>query len=139
MAGKADNKNQTKPVVQSSTGVGAAKKPSFNLNELVAVAKAAGLGQSSGSTLPYRFTQQEGSATVTDTYQQLLGRDATPAEYNQGLKIVMAQDPYTSGAARAQLIESAIQASPEYQARSQNKWLNAIYSDLQNQMARAKQ
>lgn len=136
MAGKTDKQT---PVVKTNTGVGAAKKPAFDLNQAIAAAKAAGSGQASGSTLPYRFTQQEGSATVTDTYQQLLGRDATPAEYNQGLKIVMAQDPYTSGSARAQLIESAIQASPEYQARSQNKWLNAIYADLQNQMARAKQ
>lgn len=119
-------------------GVGAASTPAF---DLVAAMKAyqAANGNTGTTGMAYKFTDAEGNKVVQDMYNQLLGRNAFGNEYNRALKLVMAQDPYTGAQGRAQVVEDLIQNTPEYQARTQNSYLDAIYNKLQSDIARTRQ
>jgi hypothetical protein len=130
MSGTKDNKKTT------GTSVGAAGSPKFDL--AAAVAAAAALGGSSSSSVP-KFTQKDADAVVQNVFQQLLGRNAQGSEYAKALNLALNQDPYTGQSGRLQAVQDYVMAQPEYQARSQDRWLDAIYTDLQKQIARARQ
>lgn len=118
-----------------STSVGAASTPKFDLNAAVAAASAL-VGQSSANRAVY--TPQEADAAVQAVYQQLLGRNAQGAEYNKALNLALQQSQDTSSTGRMQAITNYVMSQPEYIARSQDKWLDAIYNNIQTKMARAR-
>jgi hypothetical protein len=128
----------------SGKGVGAAKGMSSATDIQKAIADGiakyqSAMGSSGGSYYVQKFTPAESDAVVQNTYKQMFGRDAVGSEYQWALNIVESQDKYTSAQGRAQALENVLQGSPEYQSAQQNKWLTAIYNDLQNQIARTKQ
>jgi hypothetical protein len=95
-----------------------------------------GLGKTSTGTVnPY--TPQDADATIQDMYQQLLGRNAMGNEYSRALAVYNSQSAQTGYQGRNQAIENIIQATPEYQARQQNTYLDAIYQDLARKIQEA--
>ena len=132
-----NQKKFKKTSTNKGTPVGAASSSKFDLNAAVAAA-AALVGQSAGGSTAV-YTQQEGDAAVQAVYQQLLGRNAQGAEYNKALNLAMQQSGDTSATGRMQAIQNYVMSQPEYIARSQNRWLDAIYNDMQKKIARARQ
>lgn len=135
MTSIAKGKKYKKAADKKGTSVGAASTPKFDLNAAVAAASAL-VGQSSGNRAVY--TKQEADAAIQSVYQQLLGRNAQGAEYNKALNLAMQQSQDTSTTGRMQAISNYVMSQPEYIARQQNKWLEAVYNDLatKSQMAR---
>lgn len=131
-----DNKKTTSST-SSGTPVGASKSVTTNVDKLFADWVASG-GSSTGSSA-YKFTEQEGDAAVQSVFQQLLGRNAQGAQYAKALSLAMNQDPYTSASGRMQAVQDYVMSQPEYIARTQDKWLDAIYNDIQKRIAEARQ
>jgi hypothetical protein len=94
-------------------------------------------GASASTTVASAYTAQDADATIQDMYQQLLGRNAMGNEYSRALAIYNSQSAQTGYQGRNQAIENIIQATPEYQARQQNTYLDAIYQDLARKIQEA--
>jgi hypothetical protein len=134
-----------KPVVKTTTtsssgtttGLGVAGGGNIDINKFIQDRLASGNQNIQGSA--YTYTPQEADAAIQDMYTQLLGRNASGAEYQRAYKVYMSQDQQTGYRGRAQAIQNIIQGTPEYAARSQDKWLDTIYQDLAQKIARTKQ
>jgi hypothetical protein len=121
----------------TGTTIQTAKTSSPDVKTLLDQVAKMGVGKTSTGTVnPY--TPQDADATIQDMYQQLLGRNAMGAEYQRALQVYNSQSAQTGYQGRGQAIENIIQSTPEYQARSQNQWLETIYNDLATKMARAR-
>lgn len=85
------------------------------------------------------FTQQEGNAVVQSVFQQLLGRAAVGNDYAKALAIVMGQSSDTSPTGRAQAVTNFVQNMPEYETREENKYLDAMYNAVANDVRKVRQ
>ena len=132
---KDTKKTKTTTSASTSTSVGAAGKTPMTFEESVKL-YASLAGSSVGGAV---YTQQDADAAVQNVYQQLLGRNAQGAEYTKALNLAMGQSKDTSVSGRMQAIQDYVMGQPEYIARSQNRWLDAIYNDMQKKIARARQ
>jgi hypothetical protein len=119
----------------STSGVGAAKGSSgVTPEQLAALVKASSvMGQASGGGRTW--TQADSDATVQSVFQQLLGRNAQGTEYAKALSLLNTAAGSSAGMTNA--VTQYVESLPEYQARTQDKWLGAIYDDLQRQMQEA--
>jgi len=99
-----------------------------------ALTAAKGLGSSTGTGAVY--TKQEGDAVVQNVYQSLLGRNAVGNDYAKALAVYMAQSGDTGPAGRQQAIMNYVQNTPEYAARQDNVYLDAIYKEIAADVAR---
>lgn len=124
---KPKKSNKTTP----SSGVGAASSSSFNIKDALAAAASLQGQSSSGRT----WTAADSDAAVQGIFQQMLGRNAQGTEYAKALSLINSASSTTAGITQA--VQDYVAGLPEYQARSQDKWLGAIYDDLAKQMARA--
>lgn len=85
------------------------------------------------------YTKQEGDATVQNVFQQLLGRSAVGNDYAKALSIAMGQSQDTSTTGRTQAVVNFVQNLPEYQAREENKYLDAIYNAVAADVRKVRQ
>jgi len=85
------------------------------------------------------FTPAEANSAVQSVYQQLLGRNASGNDYAKAYSIAMAQSKDTSTYGRQQAIMNEVMASPEYKARQDNKYLDAIYNAISADVRRTRQ
>lgn len=90
-----------------------------DFNEILAQLSKNGVG---GSTSEGP-TRAEASAAVQNVYQRLLGRSAVGTELNQAISQYM-----NTGVAGA--VEDFVMSTNEFQAKSENKYLDAIYNEL---------
>jgi imidazolonepropionase-like amidohydrolase len=72
-------------------------------------------------------TRADAAAVVDNIYQQLLGRSAVGTELNQAISMYMANEGGTGGQGN---IEQFVKSTNEFQAKSENKYLDAIYNQL---------
>jgi hypothetical protein len=100
---------------------------------------ASGYTGQSGATGGAVFTPAEGDYVVQTVYQQLLGRNAGGNDYAKAYSIAMNQSNDSSIYARQQAVTNAIMASPEYQAREDNKYLDAIYNAIAADVRKVRQ
>lgn len=100
---------------------------------------ASGYTGQTGSTGGAVFTPAEGNYVVQTVYQQLLGRNATGNDYAKAYSIAMAQSQDSSIYARQQAVQDALVNSPEYQAREDNKYLDAIYNEVAADVRKVRQ
>lgn len=91
---------------------------------------------SAGGTVA--FTAQDAKTLVQSAYQSLLGRDATGDEYNKALALAMGQSSSTGSGGRQQSVIDFIKGTQEYDAKMENKYLDAMYNAVANK-ARAAQ
>lgn len=113
----------------TGTTIQTAKTSTTDIKTLLDQVAKMGVGKTSTGTVnPY--TPQDADATIQDMYQQLLGRNAMGNEYSRALQVYNSQSAQTGYQGRQQAIENIIQNTPEYEARQQNTYLDAIYQDL---------
>lgn len=134
MAGEKNKKPKTESGTPAGTGNKANTAP--DLTALVAAATAAGLG---GATTPKGpvFTTQDANAYVQSVYQQLLGRNAVGAERSKGIKTFLNQSQETDATGRQEALVAMVQSTPEFRRRQENRYLDAIYSEVLNDVRRA--
>jgi hypothetical protein len=128
--------DEKKPKTESGTPSGTGKKSKdINLAELIAAAQAAGMGGS--ATQGPSFTTQDATAYVQDIYRQMLGRAATGAERAKAINVFLNQAAETDVGGRQAAIVSQIEATPEFRARQENRYLDAIYNAIAEDVRRA--
>jgi hypothetical protein len=102
-------------------GTGGGNSVSFD-NILATLAKSGGVG-----TAQEGPTRADAAAVVDNIYQQLLGRSAVGTELNQAISMYMANQGGTGGSGN---VEQFVMGTNEFQAKSENKYLDAIYNQL---------
>jgi hypothetical protein len=121
----------TKPKVTSSS--------TANNSSVVDLKALIGMAPSVTGGTAAVYTKQEGDADVQNVFQQLLGRSAAGNDYAKALGIAMKQSSDTSSAGRQQAIANFVQNLPEYQAREDNKYLDAMYNAVAADVRKVRQ
>lgn len=124
--GKEDNKPGTKSGTPAGTG---APSSGIDLAALVKAAQAAGLGGDVAASGP-TYTKQDAEATVQSIYQQLLGRNAVGAEKSKAINMFFSQGADTGVSGRQQAIIDMVQNDREFTVRQENKYMDAIYNRI---------
>jgi len=83
------------------------------------------------------FTRQDANAYVQSVYQQILGRNAVGAEVTKGVNIFLGQNKDTSVTGRQAALVDAIQSSDEFKVRQENRYLDAIYNAVAEDVRKA--
>ena len=82
------------------------------------------------------YTNKDADADVQSVYQQVLGRNAGGNEYAKAVTIAMGLGPDSGAAARQQAILNFVQNTPEFAARQDNNYLDAIYNAIAADVAK---
>lgn len=107
----------------SGTPQGTGGGGSVDFNAILAqLAKSGGVGNATEGP-----TRADAQAVVQNVYQQLLGRSAVGTELNQAISRFFANDGGTGGQGN---VEQFVMSTNEFQAKSENKYLDAIYNEL---------
>jgi hypothetical protein len=126
LAGEKDNKPNTKSGTAAGTG---SKSGNIDLAALVSAAQAAGLGGDVAAKGP-TYTKQDAEAVVQSVYQQLLGRNAVGAEKSKAISMFFSQGSETGVSGRQQAIVDMVQDDREFTVRQENKYMDAIYNRI---------
>lgn len=126
MAGENNNKPNTKSGTAAGTG---SSSGGIDLAALVKAAQAAGLGGDVAAKGP-TYTKQDADAVVQSVYQQLLGRNAVGAEKAKAIKLFFSQGADTGVSGRQQAIVDLVQGDREFTVRQENKYMDAIYNRI---------
>lgn len=124
----------TKPTTSSSSTSQSTGNTAPDFSALLQAAASMG-----GGVTGNVFTKQEGNAVVQGVFQQILGRNATGNEYAKAMSIVMGQSQDTSSDGRGQAVTDFVQNLPEYQAREDNKYLDAMYNAVAADVRKVRQ
>jgi hypothetical protein len=84
------------------------------------------------------YTQAEADKDVQSIFQQSLGRNAAGNDYAKAMSIAMAAGDSTGSAGRQQAVLNWIQKQPEFLARQDNQYLDAIYKEIAASVANTK-
>lgn len=126
---KEENK---KPGTKSGTPAGTgAKTTSINLADLIANAPQ------SGDVSGPKFTTQDAATYVQSVYQQLLGRNAMGAEKSKAINVFLSQSADTDASGRQQAIVDLVQGGDEFVIREENKYMDAIYNRIAEDVRKA--
>lgn len=106
-------------------GTGTGKSVSFD-DILAQLAKSGGVGNAQEGP-----TRADANSVVQNVYQQLLGRSAVGTELNKAISLYMSND---GGAGGSGNVEEFVMGTNEFQAKSENKYLDAIYNQLAQDM-----
>jgi len=121
---------EPKPNTKSGTPAGTGTPSSgINLADLIEKAQAAGLGGDVSSKGPV-YTKQDAEAAVQSVYQQLLGRNAVGAERSKAISVFLGQGADTGATGRQQAIIDMVQNDREFVVRQENKYMDAIYNRI---------
>jgi len=82
------------------------------------------------------YTQKDADADVQAVYQQVLGRNAGGNDYAKAVAIAMGLGPDSGAPARQQAILNFVQNTPEFAARQDNNYLDAIYNAIAADVAK---
>lgn len=127
-----DKKPDTKSGTAAGTG---AKTGGIDLAALVAAAQSQGLG--GDATSGPKYTTQDAAAYVQSVYQQLLGRNAVGAEKSKAINVFLNQAADTDASARQQAIVDLVQSEDEFTIRQENKYMDAIYNRIAEDVRKA--
>lgn len=128
MAKEENKKPETKSGTPAGTG---AKSNTINLADLIANAPM------SGDTSGPKYTTQDAAAYVQSVYQQLLGRNAVGAEKSKAVNVFLNQAADTDASARQQAIVDLVQGGEEFVIREENKYMDAIYNRIAEDVRKA--
>lgn len=126
-----DKKPDTKSGTAAGTG---AKTGGIDLAALVAAAQSQGLG---GDVSGPKFTTQDAATYVQSVYQQLLGRNAVGAEKSKAINLFLSQSADTDASGRQQAIVDLVQGSDEFVISQENKYMDAIYNRIAEDVRKA--
>jgi hypothetical protein len=129
--------DKNKPKTQSGTPAGTGSKSgNIDLAALVQAAQAAGLGGDVSSKGP-TYTKQDAEAAVQSVYQQLLGRNAVGAEKSKAISMFLGQGADTGASGRQQAIVDMVQNDREFLVRQENRYMDAIYNRIEQDVREA--
>lgn len=129
--GEEDNK----PKTESGTPAGTGEKNTGNIDLAKLVEQASKLGGNVAKGPS--FTTQDAASYVQSIYNQMLGRNANGAERTRAIGIFMNQAAETDVSGRQAAIVSAVQSTPEYRKRQENRYLDSIYQAVAEDVRRA--
>jgi hypothetical protein len=109
------------------------KKTADMFNAYLKQSAANNTGNATGAV----YTRQEADATVQGVYQQMFGKNAMGADYNNALNAAMSQSQDTSSTGRQQAVVNYLQSTPEYKSMQEDKYLDAIYTKIQANVRKA--
>lgn len=117
-----------KPKTESGTPAGT-DKPTGGIDLAALMDKYASMG----GNVPKGpvFTTQDANAYVQSVYQQILGRNAVGAERTKAINIFLNQSKDTDVTGRQAAIVSAVEKTPEFRNRQENRYLDAIYKAIE--------
>lgn len=125
-----------KPGTKSGTAAGTgANTGGIDLAALVAAARSQGLGGDVASGPKY--TTQDAASYVQAVYQQLLGRNAMGAEKSKAINVFLNQSADTDASARQQAIVDLVQGGEEFTISQENKYMDAIYNRVAEDVRKA--
>jgi hypothetical protein len=90
-----------------------------------------------GSTGP-AFTREDGKAYAQGTYNSLLGRDAVGGELDRAISAATGMGKDVGAAGRQQAVVDAVKSTDEFKNRQENRYLDALYSELARDMQRTR-
>lgn len=111
----------TKPQATTS----ASTSGGFDIAKYLAAAQAMNTGNATKGVV---YTKQEADAAVQGLAQQLLGRNVTGIDYTRAVNAYLNQSQDTSAAGRQGAVINYLTGTQEYQSREENKYLDAIYN-----------
>ncbi len=123
-----------KPKTESGTPAGTgATKGGIDLAALMQQAATM------GGTVPKgpQFTNQDAEAYVQSIYNQILGRNAAGAERTKAISMFLNQPAQTDAAGRQLAVTEMVQSTPEFRTQQENRYLDAIYNEVLQDVRRA--
>jgi hypothetical protein len=91
----------------------------------------------SGDVSGPKFTTQDAATYVQSVYQQLLGRNAMGAEKSKAINVFLNQSADTDASGRQQAIVDLVQGGDEFVIREENKYMDAIYNRIAEDVRKA--
>lgn len=125
-----DNKPKTESGTPAGTGTTGG---GVDLNKLLEAAASMGGNVPKGPV----FTTQDANAYVQSVYQQIFGRNAVGAERTKAINIFLNQAAETDVTGRQQAVIAMAQDTPEFRRRQENRYLDAIYSRVAQEVREA--
>lgn len=83
------------------------------------------------------FTTQDADAYVQSIYQQILGRNAVGAERTKAINIFLNQSKDTDVTGRQAAVMSMVEGTGEFRKRTENRYLDAIYNAVAEDVRKA--
>jgi hypothetical protein len=105
------------------------------LAEAIKIAQANQTGNAATGAV---VTQQDAEADVQGLFGQLFGRSGVGVDYKKALSIYLNQSQDTGAPGRQQAVMEYLQNTPEFEARQENRYLDAIYSAIQADVQKAR-
>ena len=84
-----------------------------------------------------QFTNQDAEAYVQSIYNQILGRNAAGAERTKAISMFLNQPAQTDAAGRQLAVTEMVQSTPEFRTQQENRYLDAIYNEVLQDVRRA--
>jgi hypothetical protein len=124
-----------KPKTESGTPAGTGK-PAGGVDLAALLEKYATMG----GNVPKgpQFTAQDAEAYVQNIYNQILGRNAVGAERTKAISMFLNQSAQTDVAGRQAAVTEMVQQTPEFRTQQENRYLDAIYNEVLQDVRRAK-
>jgi hypothetical protein len=124
----------TKPTATNSD---APKKDSpLTFADALKIAQANNSGNAASGPV---VTRQDAEADVQSLFGQLFGRSGVGVDYKKALNIYLSQSQDTGAPGRQQAVVDYLQTTPEFEARQENRYLDAIYNAIQADVQKARQ
>jgi hypothetical protein len=105
------------------------------LAEFIKISQANNSGNASTGAV---VTQQDAEADVQSLFGQLFGRSGVGVDYKKALNIYLNQSQDTGAPGRQQAVMEFLQNTPEFEARQENRYLDAIYTAIQADVQKAR-
>jgi hypothetical protein len=123
----------TKPTATNSD---APKKDSpLTFADALKIAQANNSGNAASGPV---VTRQDAEADVQALFGQLFGRSGVGVDYKKALNIYLSQSQDTGAPGRQQAVVDYLQTTPEFEARQENRYLDAIYNAIQADVQKAR-
>jgi hypothetical protein len=121
----------------SATNSGATKKETVadQLANAIKIAQANNSGNASTGAV---VTKQDAEADVQALFTQMFGRSGVGVDYKKALGIYLNQSQDTGAPGRQQAVAAYLQSTPEFEARQENRYLDAIYVAIQADVQKAR-
>lgn len=103
----------------------------------IAAVKASAANASGNATKGAVYTAQDADAAVQSIWQQLFGKNAMGADYAKAVSLYTNQSQDTGEAGRAKAVQDYAQSTQEYQGLQEDKYLDSIYTTIQNNVRKA--
>lgn len=126
---------KVEPKVKTDTSTAASPNKSFDFAAAMKTYLANNNGNASTGTV---YTQQDADAAIQSTYQQLFGKNAQGVDYKNASAAYLNQSQDTNEQGRQQAVVNYAQSTPEYKAQQEDKYLDAIYAEIDANVRKAR-